>query len=460
MSAFLLLHDQACSRYTSEKSISNKKSSISYAPSAISVASSSRSIPLSYSSSFTRGKEKRKKKVFDISTNSYIDYIYPAFKVSLLVYNESLKIIKSSPYAKFNENLNKQHIFDLKSLEMLRYTYFEDLNYNSVASFRLNQRNVNGDYNLQYMNKIACLTESAEKSLPRLPLDEKEAKEDEEAIPDFNDKQNIKSILQSDQFWNNIFQEMKFESLQSPLDYIEYLPSLKQLKNFYNEILEYFLFNIHTLKPNTEEITDSEETIHLQRLYYVYFTEFNYHYFRIMKLEHDKLFKSCSDINLRYVVYEKLLDVISSNIKAMSGNKQNDALATWEKFLEFIAYDLLSQDFDKLQEKDTNHLQLNRTTTNTNTSVSDYQYKPPRKMSISSRSSNQSFFSMGKATRNGSICDSEGSQMSSPIYEEPTTPVETICPTESQQLSYHDVRIKPKKQSIFKRLLGGIKSST
>lgn len=60
----------------------------------------------------------------------------------------------------------------------------------------------------------------------------KEAKEDEEAIPDFNDKQNIKSILQSDQFWNNIFQEMKFESLQSPLDYIEYLPSLKQLKNF------------------------------------------------------------------------------------------------------------------------------------------------------------------------------------------------------------------------------------
>ena len=115
---------------------------------------------------------------------------------------------------------------------MLRYTYFEDLNYNSVASFRLNQRNVNGDYNLQYMNKIACLTESAEKSLPRLPLDEKEAKEDEEAIPDFNDKQNIKSILQSDQFWNNIFQEMKFESLQSPLDYIEYLPSLKQLKNF------------------------------------------------------------------------------------------------------------------------------------------------------------------------------------------------------------------------------------
>ena len=42
-------------------------------------------------------KEKRKKKVFDISTNSYIDYIYPAFKVSLLEYNESLKIIKSSP---------------------------------------------------------------------------------------------------------------------------------------------------------------------------------------------------------------------------------------------------------------------------------------------------------------------------------------------------------------------------
>ena len=103
-----------------------------------------------------------------------------------------------------------------------------------------------------------------------------------------------------------------------------------------------------------------------------------------------------SDINLRYVVYEKLLDVISSNIKAMSGNKQNAALATWEKFLEFIAYDLLSQDFDKLQEKDTNHLQLNRTTTNTNTSVSDYQYKPPRKMLISSRSSNQSFFQWGK----------------------------------------------------------------
>ncbi|RCK57524.1 hypothetical protein Cantr_06654 [Candida viswanathii] len=445
MSAFLLVSDQATASYNKKRVRRNKTSSS--AQSIISTSSSSGSAPLSSTTSFAQSQEaKNKKKVFDINTNSYVDYVRPAFEISIMQYDGNLARLKSSPNSRFNEVLNHKHIFDLKAIEMLRYTYFEDLNYNSVASFRLNQKKPNGDYKLSYMNKIARLTQTVEQGLPRFSLCEDEDGDDEQSDDDFGNRQNIQSILHCGQFWNNVFQEMKFESLQSKINYVEYLPSLGQLKNFYNEILEYFLCNMHILKPGTEGVTDPEEVIQLLNCHYVYFTEFNYEYFRIMKLEHDKLFRSCQDTNHRYMVYEKLLDIISTNIRAMSGNKQNPALPIWEQFLEFIFFEVLSQDYSKQQQQQQpNLLQIN---TNTTTAP---PYNPPRNMLVSSRGSQHSFLSMGKTTRNGSVCGSERSPMSSPIFEESITPLETVVPRESNS---SEMGLKSKKPSILKRLFG------
>lgn len=450
MSAFLLVSDQVISK--NYKSKTKKTTGVEYASSASSIYSYSRSVAYSRTETFVLGKENHRKKVFDIGTNSYVEFVPPAYEQSVYKYSEALENLKCSPYDKFNELLNHKHTFDLKSIEMFRYTYFEDLNYNSVTSFRLNQKKPNGDYKLSYMNKISRLTKSTEQGLPRFSLCESESEDVnyEEQDDVYQRNQNIRAILLSQQFWNNVLQEMKFESLQSKINYIEYLPSLSQLKNFYHEILEYFLCNIHILKPETEGVTDPEEIIQLQNCHYIYFTELNYEYFRIMKLEHDKLFRNCQDINHLYIVFEKLLDIMTANIKAMSGNRQNPVLPLWEQFLEFLIFDLLSQDY----ETDTVQVASN-ITTNSSTA---YIYNPPRNMLVSSKGSQQSSLSMGKFTRNSSICNSDRSPISSPIMEELVTPVATEHSKNTSHSMNSEVLIKPKKPSILRRFFSSKKN--
>ena len=55
------------------------------------------------------------------------------------------------------------------------------------------------------------------------------------------DCNNIQALLLSNQFWNNVYQEMKDDSLQSTFDYFPLLPNRAILSQFYQTVINKIL---------------------------------------------------------------------------------------------------------------------------------------------------------------------------------------------------------------------------
>ncbi|KAL6451298.1 hypothetical protein SBY92_002637 [Candida maltosa Xu316] len=443
MSAFMLVSTQASANFTNNKKNRKKKSKTSASASTRSSGSSTRNTVASTTISSVTESIQRKKQVYDINLDRYVDYEPTPFELSLAEYEKTIESLKTSVYYPRNVSLNDdtKSIFHLKIIEMLRHTYFEDVKYDSVVSFKLNQKNANGKYKLNYMRKIADLTESTtlENSLPGLSLNEEDDEEGDEEYG--NGKISVRKQLDSVQFWNNVYQDIRFESQQASFNYFEYLPTMNQAIKFYKELIDYFLYNLHVLKAKTEGVTDPEEIIQLQQSHFIYFTEFNYEYFKIMKMEHDKMYHNCESTKDRFIIYQKLITVIISNLKRSFTVNQEHALSMWEQFFQFIFLDILSQQQHQQNNNNKKYDSLMLLQSSSALPPATSFSTPPRKLSISSKMSHHSMLSMGKSERTGSVCTAgsafgERSPIDSSIDEFP----------QKEQIA------KPKKMSIFKRL--------
>lgn len=373
------------------------------------------------SSSSSRSEHKPKPKMkFDVNTSNYVPY--SAYEKRSKRYQQKYaKISSECKFHHLNIALNKLVISDEKdslitekNINILRYTFFKRISSNYDDMLKDMKCKKNGNYKLKFMRKLSE-NKSRERNmtngLPNLSNDnlplmndddgefgvfsslsegESEDENDnvrestfqslfEEQMEDFDDFNNlynqyqsmsskkslsIKSLIKSNQFWNNIQQDLKFNlmELSSSFNYFELLPNLSQLINLYKEIIEYFLINLNVLTVNTSDLTEEEKAKASKNIFF-YFRDFNYEWFKIMSRLHYNFFNDQALINSNMSIghdsnftvhknlVKRIIETIIENFKtAMNDTLLKSIFDLWSKFLFFIVNEMIYKNYDEFTE--------------------------------------------------------------------------------------------------------------
>ena len=166
------------------------------------------------------------------------------------------------------------------------------------------------------------------------------------------EKRGIRTVLESSQFWNSVYQDFKVESPE----YFEFLPAIHQLQSFYIEVVDYLLYHIRILEIATEAPELAKFKSELAEHYFFYMRDDNYEWFNVMSSVHSRLFRFGSDFSAQQVAQEelilikKLLSTILSNISstlspnggsARSKEKFLKTFKLWDEFMDFTFVELI-----------------------------------------------------------------------------------------------------------------------
>lgn len=192
-----------------------------------------------------------RKKVFDINSNRYVDTT-SSFEISVDDIEEERNDLSHPSIRGHQIVKNKKPFFPLEEYIILRHTYFDQIKNNNNNSFACN---------------------------------------------------NIQTLLLSNQFWNNVYQEMKDDSLQSTFDYFPLLPNRAVLAQFYQTVIN------KILEENNIE-ADYED----------------------YKMQHNHLYSS----HYKLSVQEKLADTMIINLKIFLRGEADSTFQQWRRFLRFL----------------------------------------------------------------------------------------------------------------------------
>lgn len=187
-----------------------------------------------------------------------------------------------------------------------------------------------------------------------------------------NNHTSIRKIIKSNQFWNNVYQDIKFCMNESAINYFELLPNVKYTITFFGDLLDYFLYNIQVLKIEKYDGIESAEDIEeLKKHCYFYFKDHKYDYLTLMSKMHHRMYLDQSLLNhnmstpssLIYntgenidsiqsdsVVHKnlmnKLIEAMMDNLKSSVGisNRKSQFVQLfdlWQNFLKFLVFEVL-----------------------------------------------------------------------------------------------------------------------
>lgn len=324
MSAYILL----ASRQTADLSLQKQKKK---------GRASLRSSQGSRTTSNSRASVSSSKKRYDLNTNSYVDV--RSLSVSLQygeqqAYQREKDKLARSPTYNINfymnqERVGDQKLFSSQNLDMLRYTYFEKLVPDNAR--------VDISTRLPYMKELASIREAAAqkgKHTTSEPIEHKSG--------------SVQGILLSNQFWNNVYQDIKFESADA-INYFDLMPNISHCQSFFIQVIDYALYHLTILAP--------PESLPHQSLF-VHFADSDYAWIRNMGKMHVQQFatqyKMCSYFsqpstkaeNKPVDLHAKLMSVLvlkmTENIQQMStlSNKDN-MVRLWKHFLSFVTMQLI-----------------------------------------------------------------------------------------------------------------------
>lgn len=344
------------------------------------------------------------KKVFDINTSTYRQQsIMSDVDKKISKYEKKYnKLMQEYGHHEDNEFLSRYHIkngdlmFSEKNLCLLRYSFFKNFEGN-YAKVRVETRaKENGRYKLKYMrrlNEIKMREKNTVTGLPGLSIenltiddnnngnqeDESEEYEDnssdlESNITEFGSSlhkrysivstsktMSIQSLIKSNQFWNTIYQDLKFNLMEmsSAVNYIDLLPNLSQLIAFYREIIEYFLLNVSQLSCNMSNLREDERK-RLDTYRFFYLQDFNYEWFKIMSSIHYKLFNNQHIISansnlstdpdsqefcIHKQLIKRIISTIVENFRISINSRDENLYNLWEEFLTFIMFELIIKNY-------------------------------------------------------------------------------------------------------------------
>lgn len=165
----------------------------------------------------------------------------------------------------------------------------------------------------------------------------------------------VRSQLFSPQFWNNIYQDIKFLSLSSSLPFYDMLPPSNQNMEFFNTYVNYIISNISILQADHTGLSGSDlETI--KPHFFFYFTALQYEDLMRMNQSHQEMY--CKQLlyaghtNLQanrphQELMNVLLNTIIENIQFARGSNLGQL---WKCFLKFVIFEIatnekISQEF-------------------------------------------------------------------------------------------------------------------
>ncbi|CAH2354951.1 hypothetical protein CLIB1423_20S00606 [[Candida] railenensis] len=330
-------------------------------------------------SSTSSSKSGKRKMVFDINKNCYVNaetLITPP-DLAVIRYERKLNKILDCHYKVLNQKMNSQYLHDSmdsnsnflisrKNLNMLRYIYFEDFVVDQKITEKKTKENIPKP-RLSYMKRIQRINNKSHKvvkGLPSMGLDaafinesEEEEEEEEDASeeeerernleirslsisPDnasrasattvddlYGDylggnnakigceKRGMRTVFESGQFWNSVYQDFKIEEPE----YFEYLPAINQLQSFYIEVVDYLLYHIRILEISTEAPELAKFKSELAEHYFFYMRDDNYEWFNIMSSVHSRLFRFGRDYSARQLAQVELI-LIKKLLSTISSN--------------------------------------------------------------------------------------------------------------------------------------------
>ncbi|ODV65199.1 hypothetical protein HYPBUDRAFT_168651 [Hyphopichia burtonii NRRL Y-1933] len=433
MSAYILLAANSSANNAHRKQLEKrrrvKKSGHSqYDPSTTSESIRRYSTYSSLHSSGSRSSSDRKK-VYDVNSNAYVDrsMLMTTTEKLLSQYDSQYEAIKNaSKYQWLNEKLNHCHLdtsiddsllLTEKHLNLLRYSYFKTFTHDYDLILRnMNSTDSNNQPSLKYLRKIEKLRRAKNKishESIQTSDDDDDTKEEDEDVKmahfakclNINDeraifqeystfkanldngaKSNIRSLMKSNNFWNNIYQDIKFNYIQlkHSYNYFDYLPRIEFTMNFFGELFDLFLYNIKMLKiniPNNLRLKN-EDADFLQKFTFFYFDNHNYEKIIEMSHRHLKTYQTQStmnntlnspislsfnldrkdsvqqDLNIHKDLMNKLIETLIDNLKnslnlpdrIYQHNENNKLFKLWESFLRLVIFDLLVDEKYYLQQ--------------------------------------------------------------------------------------------------------------
>ncbi|CAK9441676.1 uncharacterized protein LODBEIA_P55440 [Lodderomyces beijingensis] len=325
--------------------------------------------------------------VFDYQINMYVEHTESAYDITKKQYNSYLKGLMKSTNFKTNDRLNESVVGNLRNLQLLRHTYFEELKYDDKVARHIGE----SEDSYCYIKEIKQATDikhgnekEAESSFPSLSLQEEGSHNE----PHNTSKANIRSILSSCHFWNNCYQDIKFDSMSNGESYYDLLPNTPQATAFYIEYIDYLLINLHILKPALDDITDAREFARLSKIQFVFYNDLNHEFLKIMKNEHDRMYELQKELNnvldeeINYrFIYQKLVDALVQNILTFHPEIPDDILQIWDDFFHFMFHHMLippaSKFVPNLSKHSTLPKQANSSSSST-TPLSSTTGAPPR----------------------------------------------------------------------------------
>ncbi|RLV85426.1 hypothetical protein JA9_001780 [Meyerozyma sp. JA9] len=335
MSAYILL----ASRKSAETSLKKKRNPSS--------SSSSRS---SITSSGSSPRPKR----YDVATNSYVE-TRPSSSTDndILAYQRAKDRLARSPHYHSNFLLNQEQFGDTKlfsgrNLEILRYTYFE--------KFTSDETSIHVSSDSSYMNVINCIRQQAKTKRNDSKSDNKSEKFhiDEKSRNDkFHDSHDktptVQKILLSGQFWNDIYQDIKFQS-SGNINYFDLMPSMTHCQTFFSETFDYLLY--HMMELTSPESIPQQDT-------FVHFTDSDYAFISNMGRVHVQEFATqhqfCSyfrsaptrtasveiHIKVLTVLVETIIENLRQVVKTGNRSRPSKVMDLWKHFITFVMMHLI-----------------------------------------------------------------------------------------------------------------------
>ncbi|ODV79163.1 uncharacterized protein CANTADRAFT_90267 [Suhomyces tanzawaensis NRRL Y-17324] len=364
---------------------------------------------------------ERKKKVFDLDTCSYVykTIELPPLEMKISEFEQKfMALTNECKYHHLNESLNKykkdsgELLFSVRNAHILRYSYFEEfINDYQLIQLKANQFKRNGDHKLKYMRKIAKITMRSDEvngfpsMLAPISADNvDELKTDEESEDDEQDEEmdmmyrlnkfslteqkpekkasdkpaiNVRMLFKSNQFWNNVYQDLKYDSIQvkSTFNYFELLPPIHQTMNFFGELIDYLLYNLFILSGDPTNLESLADVQTIQNYNFFYYKDFSYEYVHLMRGEHFKMYNNQSlingsinhmkstdsfgrkksnfagevDLDTHRVLISKLIETVIENLKSATSisqstsnmNGYDDLFGLWRSLLKFTLNELI-----------------------------------------------------------------------------------------------------------------------
>lgn len=312
------------------------------------------------------------KKVFDINSNRYVDpdeLLTPLQRCTKEFHAQFVKLNHDPQYKQLNLHLNEyltpllERLFDDKHVTTLRYTYYHQFvcAYSHIYNEAL--RKVDGRPVLAYMRRI----DDRHCKAPITGLPPLEATVADNLGPNFDTGHwNVGTAMRLTQFWNNVYQDIKFELTRSNLDYFELLPLMGATIGYFSEAIDYFLVAIDQLAASTEGLTLVDDVnainelrfFHLRDHHYEYIGTLNDHFTNLFHqqyiMNHDMAnltpTSSHKEAFQRKQVLAVLINTIVTNIyqsiphDADLHASPDGVLELWRSLLNFIVFDMFTAD--------------------------------------------------------------------------------------------------------------------